>query len=47
MKMRTITAAAIMFLEIDQELQTKLLTMRKALWKAIKERFSANSDLKR
>lgn len=47
MKMRTITAGAIMFLETDQELQMKLLTMRKALWNSTKERFSANSDLKR
>lgn len=45
--MRTIIAAAITFLETDQELQMKLLTMRKALWNIIKERFSANSDLKR
>lgn len=46
MKMRATVAAAIMFLETDQELQVNLLTMRKALWKTIKERFSANSNMK-
>lgn len=46
MKMRATVATAITFLETDQELQVKLLTMRKALWKTIKDRFSTNSDLK-
>lgn len=38
MKMRTIIAAATMFLETDQELQIKLLTKRNALWKIPRKR---------
>lgn len=47
MKIRTITAAITMFLGTDQELQKKLLTMRKALWKTFKEKFRVSSELKR
>lgn len=47
MKIRTTTAVTSMFLDTDKELQIKLLTMRKTLWKTTKENFRVNSELKR